>query len=196
MSATADVPPGDITAALAATAAGTSWVPLRFEAAYPGATCAGEALTVELATGDNRALHRALGAAPPGHVLVVSVTGPGDAGHWGGMMTQAALNRGVAGLVIDGSIRDRDELRHLGLPVFFRSTCPVKARKEKDGRVGTPISLGGVEIATGDHVVADEDGVVAIPRAAVAAVYAEAAVIAAREAEVEADLANGRRSVE
>jgi 4-hydroxy-4-methyl-2-oxoglutarate aldolase len=190
------MPPGGMSAALAATAVGTWWIPRSFSAAYPGARCTGEVLTVRLVAGDNGALHRALQAADPGQVIVASSSGTGDAGHWGELMTRAAITRRLGGLVIDASIRDRRELRELGFPVFFRSTCPRKAVKTEGGAVGDPISIGGVEIATGDHVVADEDGVVVIPRSLLAAVTAETEAIAAREAETLHALASGRASVE
>jgi 4-hydroxy-4-methyl-2-oxoglutarate aldolase len=185
------MPQPSLTAALAATAAGTEWIPIRFEAAYPGASCTGEALTVALVAGDNLALHRALNMAQPGAVLVVAASGKGDAGHWGSLMTRAALAREIGGLVIDGSIRDRAELRELGLPVFFRSTCPRKARKEHPGTVGDSIRIGGVAIRSGDRVIADEDGIVVIPAAVVAAFEEEARALAADELEIERALTSG-----
>lgn len=174
-----------LTAALAATAAGGVWIPSRFEAAYAGAACAGSVLTVSFERGDNLALHRAIAAAEPSQIVVACGHGAGDAGHWGGLMTRAALARGIGGLVIDGSIRDSAELRQLGFPVFFRSRSPVKARKDDPGQVGEPIEIAGVRIATGDLVVADEDGVVVAPAALAASISAQAAEIAAGEAELE-----------
>lgn len=174
-----------LSAATAATAAGTRWIPLGFEAAYSDAACAGPAFTVLLTAGDNLPLHRALELAPEGHVIVAAARGDGEAGHWGGLMTRAAIARGLGGLVIDGSIRDVAELRRLGFPVFFRSTCPRKARKSDPGTVGDTIELGGVTIATGDLVVADEDGVVIVPAAIAGRVRAEAEAIAGRESEIE-----------
>lgn len=179
-----------LTAALAATAGG-GWLPARFEAARTGVSCAGPALTVSFVRGDNLALHLALATAAESQIVVASGRGTGDAGHWGGMMTRAALARGVGGLVIDGSIRDRAELARLGFPVFFRSTCPLQARKEDRGRIGEPIEIAGVAIATGDLVVADEDGVVVVPAALAATVHAQAAEIQAREAELERAFARG-----
>jgi 4-hydroxy-4-methyl-2-oxoglutarate aldolase len=180
--------PSTLTAALAATATGTSWIPVHFEAAFAGAACVGEALTVSILAGDNLSLHEALGRAAPSQVLVVSVVGSDDAGHWGGLMTRAAAARGLRGLVIDGSVRDRPELRSLGFPIFFRSTCPRKARKRDHGTVGERIEIGGVDIEAGDLVVADEDGVVIVPRARVDAVEQEVAAITLRESEIERGL--------
>lgn len=182
----------DLTAALAATAGGI-WVPLRFDASFPGACCAGPAITVSLTRGDNRALHRALEAARAGDVIVAAGTGDGEAGHWGGLMTRVAISRGLGGLIVDAAVRDRAELRLLGWPVFFRSTCPRKAAKQDPGTVGAEIELGGVEIATGDLIVADEDGVVVVPAARAEAVSSRSAAIARQEAELErAIVTNGR----
>jgi len=180
-----------LTAALAATAEGGAWIPVRFEAAFAGAACVGSALTVSFERGDNLALHRAIAEADRSHIIVASGRGAGDAGHWGSLMTRAALARGIGGLVIDGSIRDRAELRGLGFPVYFRSTCPAKARKDDPGQVGAPIEIAGIRIATGDLVVADEDGVVVAPAALAASIHAQAAEIAAREAVLESAFERG-----
>jgi 4-hydroxy-4-methyl-2-oxoglutarate aldolase len=156
----------------------------RFEPSAPAARCVGPAVTVRGAGGDNRALYRGLAACRPGDVLVVALDGSTTAGHWGSLLTQAALSAGIAGLVIDGAVRDRVELAELGLPIFFRGLCPRKAIKADAGDVGATVLIDGQAVRAGDYVVADVDGVVAfaaedLPRmldAVGAVIAAEAAI--------------------
>jgi 4-hydroxy-4-methyl-2-oxoglutarate aldolase len=138
-----------------------------FEAAVPGLPCAGPALTVAGRRGDNRVLYRGLEAASPGDVLIVALEAGPPAGHWGELLTLAALRSGVAGLVIAGEIRDRFEIGEARFPVFFRGSNPFTAGKAFEGSVGESIVLDGVTIASGDVVVADNDGVVAVHRSRV-----------------------------
>ena len=85
--------------------------------------CCGPALTVHSPGGDNLWLHRALDIAQPGEVLVVDVSGAYDHGYWGEIMTTMAKARGLAGLVIDGCVRDGVLLEQIGFPVFARGLC-------------------------------------------------------------------------
>jgi 4-hydroxy-4-methyl-2-oxoglutarate aldolase len=163
----------------------------RFEPSWLDARCSGPAVTVRGIGGDNRAIYRGLAAARRGDVLVVALGGSAAAGHWGGLLTRAARNAGLAGVVIDGAVRDRAELADLGIPIFFRGLCPKKAAKADEGEVGVTITIGEGTIAPGDHVVADADGVVAFAAGDLPAVLDAAAVIAATEAEIEARLARG-----
>jgi 4-hydroxy-4-methyl-2-oxoglutarate aldolase len=136
----------------------------RLQAAWPGARLCGPAFTVQGCGGDNLALHHAVLAAPAGSVLVVDVGGARH-GHWGEVLAVAAQHRGIAGLLIDGGVRDRDELRDLGFPVFSRRNSIVGTRKHYLGELGVPVRVGGVVIATRDLIVGDADGAVAIPAA-------------------------------
>ncbi len=130
--------------------------------AWPGARLAGPAFTVQGAGGDNLALHRAVATAPPGHVLVADHQGA-QHGHWGEVLAVAAQVRGLLGLVIDGAVRDVDELCRLGFPVFSRGISITRTSKRHPGTLGVPVTIGGIQINTGDLVVADSDGAVAIP---------------------------------
>lgn len=129
-----------------------------------GSTMIGSALTVWVRSGDNQMLHRAIGIASPGDVLVVN--GQGSVAHalFGELMCRAALRRGVAGLVLDGAIRDRAALASIGFPTFARGVCASGPTKEGTGEVGYPVACGGVVVASGDIVVGDADGVVVVPR--------------------------------
>jgi 4-hydroxy-4-methyl-2-oxoglutarate aldolase len=181
----------ELTAALVASIDVPSRTLGRFESSSLDARCAGPAVTVLGTGGDNRAIYHGLAAAQPGDVLVVALGGSAAAGHWGGLLTRAARNAGLAGVVIDGAVRDRAELAVLGVPVFFRGLCPRKAGKAERGAVGVTIPVGEGSVAPGDHVVADVDGVVAFAGDDLRAVLDAAGSIAAAEAEIEARLARG-----
>ena len=164
-------------------------------AAWPGARVAGPAFTVRGVGGDNLALHRAVAAAAAGHVLVADLGGAAR-GHWGEVLAVAAQSRGLLGLVIDGGVRDRDEMRDLGFPVFSRGDCVLGTAKCAPGDLGAPLLLGGAVVRSGDLVVGDTDGVVVLPRERVAAVLNEADRRVAHEREVLEGLRAGRTTLE
>jgi 4-hydroxy-4-methyl-2-oxoglutarate aldolase len=127
---------------------------------------AGPAATVLCPDGDNLWLHRAIYAAAPGEVLVVEVGTGEDYGYWGEIMATAARERGIAGLVISGCVRDAVQIQRLGFPVFSTGTCirgTVKDPK-RPGALGARLRLGDVLVSPGDLVVGDADGVVVVPR--------------------------------
>ncbi|GAB1363443.1 RraA family protein [Rhodobacter sp.] len=128
----------------------------------PGMGCAGPALTVRCRPGDNLALHRALAVSRPGQVLVIDYGGCTDSGPFGEIMALASQQRGLAGLVIDGAVRDSAQIAALGFPVFCRGLNIRGTVKTDPGRIGMPLDLGGVAIAPGDILVADADAVVAL----------------------------------
>ncbi|MEL7372785.1 MAG: RraA family protein, partial [Myxococcota bacterium] len=132
----------------------------------------GQARTVRCMVGDNSALHVALDIAEPGDVLVVD--GEGFVGHalWGGLMTQAAKLKGLAGIVIDGAVRDSRQIAESGFPCFARGRVPAGPHKNFGGSVDGPIACGGVAINAGDLVVGDADGVVVVPLAQVEKTHA------------------------
>lgn len=124
---------------------------------------AGPAYTIAAPPGDNLAFHRALGECPPAVVLAAATGNATDAAVWGEVLTVAALERGLLGLVTDGAVRDARRIRELGFPVFAAGTTPAGAAKEEPGELGVRVRLGGVEVAPGDWLVGDEDGVVVVP---------------------------------
>jgi 4-hydroxy-4-methyl-2-oxoglutarate aldolase len=164
-------------------------------AAWPGARIAAPAYTVQGAGGDNLALHHAVAAAPAGHVLVADLGGA-PSGHWGEVLAVAARHRGLAGLVIDGGVRDVEEMRALGFPVFSRGSSVRGTRKLFAGALGVPIHVGGVRVATGDLVVGDADGVVVVPRHRVDAVLERADERIAQEQHILAALGSGATTLE
>jgi 4-hydroxy-4-methyl-2-oxoglutarate aldolase len=152
----------------------------------PAATCA-------CAPGDNLAVHRLLQQAPPGSALVVDAGGRSDGGYFGELAAIDARQRGIQGLVIDGSIRDGRAVAALGFPMFHAGFAPASCVKRRALSVGESVQIAGVEITAGDQVVADRDAVLVIARADWPAVQEAAAAIEAREEELRVQLRGGRR---
>lgn len=151
-------------------------------AVWVGAKVCGPAFTVECRPGDNLALHRALDLVEPGQVLAVQAHGF-LAGHWGEILAVAAQERGVAGLVIEGGLRDLDALRERGFPAFSTGRSVRRTTKHDPGVFGGQIRLGGVAVDPGDVILGDTDGVVVVP-----ADHAAEILAAGRDrAEAEAD---------
>lgn len=125
-----------------------------------GWKCFGRALTVCVPAGDNLALHMALAMAQPGDILVVSAEGYRSRAVMGGIMCAQAHKSGVAGVVIDGVVRDAAELRAAQLPVFALGMSPAGPFKRGDGSVLRPVQCGGVVVQPGSWILADDDGVV------------------------------------
>lgn len=165
----------------------------RVHAHYAGCRVVGPALTCKCGPGDNLALHRALQRAVPGQVLVCDAGGEVGVGHCGELMARDAQNRGVQGLVINGAVRDAEDLQALGFPVFCMGTAPFQSKKVVEGAVGERIDLNGVEVNTGDIVVADRDAVVIVPEADWETVRQRAEEIAHREEQIREQMQQGRR---
>lgn len=127
-----------------------------------GMNFVGQALTVQVMVGDNGPLHYALAASWPGCVMVVDARGHVDTAVWGGILTHAAMVKGVVALVVDGSVRDVDEIRQAGFPTYSRGVVPNGPHKGFGGSVNSSISCAGVVVNPGDLVVGDADGVVVV----------------------------------
>lgn len=125
---------------------------------------AGRALTVACAAGDNLTIHKAVVLAQPGDVLVINCGGYLNAGAFGEMLALSCMAKGIAGVVIDGSCRDVNDLIELGFPTFVRGVNPRGTIKDTCGAVGGEVLCGGVTVRSGDVVVGDCDGVVVIPQ--------------------------------
>lgn len=109
-------------------------------------------------------LHYALLKAKPGDVLVVDAKAFMEAGPWGDVMTQQALQIGLAGLVINGAVRDASTIVELGFPVFCRGLSIKGTGKNQRGQINIPVCIGDVQINPGDIVVGDRDGLVVVRR--------------------------------
>jgi 4-hydroxy-4-methyl-2-oxoglutarate aldolase len=183
-------------AALASVGDGRVAVLLGFEPAWPTARVVGPAFTAQGAPGDNLVLHHAVAQAAPGDVIVLAVGGERGRAHCGGIIATAARARGVAGLVLDGAIRDRGELEEIGLPVFHLGASPVKPAKDGPAALGVPVELGGVRIEPGDLIAADADGIVVVPRLHADELSAAAEALEAREREILTEIGKGKTTVE
>lgn len=133
---------------------------------------AGPAFTVEVRPGDNLMIHAAIALAKPGDVLVIDGKGDQTAALMGTLMLSACKKLGLAGVIVDGAIRDRLDLLELGFPVFSAGFNPAGPTKFVPGRINHPISAGGTVVNPGNLVVGDADGVVVIERAKAPAMLA------------------------
>lgn len=141
----------------------------RIAALRPSMKVAGTAFTVEVRPGDNLMIHAAMSLAKPGDVLVIDGKGDQTAALMGTIMMTACRKLGIAGVVVDAAVRDSLEIEEMGFPVFSVGTNPNGPTKQVGGRIGHPVSVGGVTVHPGDLVVGDADGVVVVERARVAA---------------------------
>ena len=134
--------------------------------------CAGPALTIEVRPGDNLLIHAAMTFAQPGDVLVIDGKSDLTCALMGAIMMNQCKAKKLGGVVVDGAVRDVEELIELGFPVFCAGTNPNGPTKFQPGRVNWPISIGGVAVQPGDLIVGDADGVVVIERERAASLIA------------------------
>lgn len=156
----------------------------------------GPAVTVHSPPGDNIMLHEAIIAAKPGDILVVSVSGEFEAGYWGDIMTKAAKERGIQGLLIDGCVRDSKEIIEMGFPVFSRGLCIRGTAKKGGGTINHQIRIGEPVISPGDLIVGDADGAVVLPRNEIKEIIAKAEEREELEKWISQQLAAGRTTME
>lgn len=149
---------------------------------WNGAAVAAPAYPLQCSPGDNLAIHIAMERVPRGSVLVVK-TGDFVAGYWGEVLAVAAEAAGVAGLVIDGGVRDVAALARRRFPVFARGISVRGTVKASAPSVGQPLFFTGVPVAAGDLVVGDDDGVIVVPAAQVERTLDAGEARAAKEAE-------------
>lgn len=126
---------------------------------------AGRAFTVKIPAGDNTMVLKAIKEASPGDVLVIDAKGESYRAVAGDFVVSLAQKLGIAGMIVDGVIRDLIGVRSLNFPVFSKGTTVAASFKNGAGEINVPISCGGVSITPGDIIVGDADGVVVIPQA-------------------------------
>ena len=158
----------------------------------PTMRLAGPALTVEVRPGDNLMIHAAMALAQPGDVLVIDGKGDRTCALMGSIMINACKKLGLAGVVLDASVRDTEELRALGFAVYAVGANPNGPTKNISGRINWPISCGGVAVRAGDLVIGDADGVVVIEREKAESLLALAEQKVADERQRIADITSGK----
>jgi len=158
----------------------------------------GPAFTVQGPGYDNLWIHRAIYAAAAGDILVVATGQALEAGYWGEILNEAAMARGLGGLVIEGGVRDSAALARQAFPVFSAGICMFGTIKDfgAKGWLNAPVRIGDVVIQGGDLVCGDGDGVVVIPRDKVEATLTASAAREADEAVKIAKIRAGERTVD
>lgn len=162
----------------------------------PSSHVLGRAVTARCYPGDNLALHQAMYAAKAGDVLVLDCHGYTEAGHFGDIMALACKVREIAGVIIDGSCRDSQDIKALGLPVFVKAFNPSGTVKKSLGEVNVPVICGGVEVRPGDIVAGDCDGVVVVRRENEDEVFAKALAKFDKEQHIVEQLKAGMTTLE
>jgi 4-hydroxy-4-methyl-2-oxoglutarate aldolase len=160
----------------------------------PGSRAAGPARTVRCGQDDNLMVHAAVAEAEPGEVLVLTMPEPRPVALVGDLLATQMQGRGVAGVLVDAAVRDAEELRELGLPIWAHWVRVSGADKKVPGTIGEPVDVGGATIRQGDVVVLDADGVAVVEQERLGEVLAAARARAEREVDKRAKLQAGALS--
>jgi 3-hexulose-6-phosphate synthase/6-phospho-3-hexuloisomerase len=162
---------------------------------FPGISLKGRVLTVRTYPGDWAKPVEAIDLAQPGDVIVVDAGGVGPA-IWGELATHSALQKGVAGVVIDGALRDSGDIIKLGFPAFSRLILPNAGEPRGFGEIGVPLRIGSTRVETGDYLLGDDDGVTVLPQR-LAVEYANRAMdVLEKENRIREEIKEGRTLAE
>lgn len=155
-----------------------------------GVKMVGPAFTVRTYPGDWAKPVEAIDVAPPGSVIVIDAGGVGPA-VWGELATHSSLEKKIAGVVIEGAIRDVVEIRKLKFPAFARIIMPTAGEPKGFGEMGVPVKVGGVRVFSGDWVFGDDDGVVVIPEKRAVEITNRAMDVLERENRIRKEIKEG-----
>jgi 4-hydroxy-4-methyl-2-oxoglutarate aldolase len=169
-------------------------VDVRLVQVVPGSRAAGPARTVRCGQDDNLMVHAAVAEAARGEVLVLTMPEPRPVALVGELLATQAKVAGVAALLVDAAVRDLEELRELGLPIWARYVRVTGADKRAPGTIGEPVEVAGAHIRHGDVVVLDTDGAVVVERERVEEVLGAALEREEREREKRIKLQAGEHS--
>lgn len=128
-----------------------------------GCCIAGRAVTLRLRGADNLMLHKCIGCLQKNDVLVIDTCSTWNYSVLGELIATAAFRQGIAGIIVDGGIRDIRDLKKARMPIFARTVTPAVGDKDGPGEINRPISCGGVPVLPGDYIVADDNGIVVVP---------------------------------
>lgn len=162
----------------------------------PDAPLAGLAFTVRAMAGDNLALHHAVARAVPGSILMIDAGGYDRNAVWGGILHKMAQARGVAGVVVDGCVRDVAEIRASPVACYARGQVPAGPHKGWGGEINGNVQIGGAVVRPGDLVIGDEDGLAVIPFEDREAIYLRCRERMRAEAEIVRRIEAGETTVE
>jgi len=157
---------------------------------FQGIRMAGRAVTVRTYPGDWAKPVEAIDAAEKGEVIVVDAGGVGPA-IWGELATHSALQRGVAGVVIDGAIRDTYDIVQMKFPAFTRLIMPNAGEPKGFGEIGIPVTVGSRRVENGDWILGDDDGVVVLPRSMATEYANRSMVVLERENRIREEIKEG-----
>jgi 4-hydroxy-4-methyl-2-oxoglutarate aldolase len=160
----------------------------------PGSRAAGPARTVRCGQADNLMLHAVLAHVEPGDIVVLTMPEPAPVGVVGDLIATQAKAQGVAGLLVDAAVRDVEDLKSLGLPIWARWVRVRGSDKNVVGAIDEPVEVGGATIRRGDAVVLDTDGAVVVSAERVDDVIAKSREREERERDKRAKLQSGALS--
>ena len=161
---------------------------------WNGGRACGPALTVRTLPGDWSKPVQAIDLAKEGDIIVIDSGGKPPA-IWGDLATNSAINKGVAGIVVDGAVRDTADIRELKFPVWARTVTSHAGEPKGCGEINQPITIGGQRICPGDWIVADDDGVMVLPRERAVEMANRAADVLEAENRVRAEIRNNKSSL-
>lgn len=161
---------------------------------WPGSRMVGQALTVRTAPGDWAKPVEAIDRAEPGQVIVVDAGGRPPA-VWGELATESCLKKGLAGIAVDGAVRDTPCIIELRFPCFARHISSAAGEPKGYGEIGPTIRIDGIEINTGDWVVGDDDGLMVLPRAQAAEMANRAMDCLERENRIRGEIRSERTTL-
>jgi 4-hydroxy-4-methyl-2-oxoglutarate aldolase len=174
----------------------TGLIDLELHQIVPGTRVAGPARTVRCGQDDNLMVHAVMAAAQPGEVLVLTMPEAAPVALVGELLATQALARGVAAILVDAAVRDVEELRMLGLPIWARWVRVRGATKTIPDELQIPITVGGATVRPGDVIVLDADGAVVVAAERAEAVLEASLAREARETSLRATFAAGQLSID
>jgi RraA family protein len=152
----------------------------------------GPACTVKVYPGDNLMVHKSLDVAQRGDVVVIDTSASAMTAVLGDLISTKARHRGIAGFVVDGLVRDLEDIRALGdFPVYARGTTPIGPLHRGPGEINYPVSVGGIVVFPGDIIVGDVNGVVVIPKGIARELLDRLSAVAAKESDYVAAVRDG-----
>ncbi len=160
-----------------------------------GKKVVGKAVTVYTMDGDWAKTVEAIDTAKEGDVIVIKCSGDSSA-VWGELATRSCMNKGIAGVIIDGAVRDVDDIEKLGFPVFAKKVVPNAGDPKGFGEINVKIVCGGVEVRPGDWIVADDNGVMVIPKERAYEVAKRALEVKKHEDRIRAEIEGGKTLAE